>query len=82
MTQETTQPPASNYTAPEYVEPEPVTAFINWVLGQPFKDSIAKINNCQVAGVACMMVARDRSSSSINLVPSAATSRLTITKRL
>ncbi len=48
MTESTTQPPSSDFTPQEYIEPEPVTAYCNWVLGKPFKDSIAKLDTAGV----------------------------------
>jgi hypothetical protein len=44
MTEFTTQPPRNDFTPQEYVKIEPVNAYCNWVLGQPFKDSIAKLD--------------------------------------
>ncbi|MGB3205947.1 MAG: hypothetical protein WBB28_13235 [Crinalium sp.] len=44
MTENTTQPPSKDFTPQEYVEVEPVTAYCNWVLGKPFKNSIAKLD--------------------------------------
>ena len=48
MIETTTQPPTSDYTPRAYVEIEPVTAYCNWVLGKPFKDSIAKLDKTGV----------------------------------
>ncbi|AFZ15489.1 hypothetical protein Cri9333_4710 (plasmid) [Crinalium epipsammum PCC 9333] len=48
MTESTTQPPSSDFTPQEYIEPEPVTAYCNWVLGKPFKDSIAKLDKAGI----------------------------------
>ena len=48
MTEETTTPPSSDFTTQEYIEPEPVTAYCNWVLGKPFKDSIAKLDKAGI----------------------------------
>ncbi|MGB3208417.1 MAG: hypothetical protein WBB28_25815 [Crinalium sp.] len=46
--QATTQEPKNEYIPREYVEIDPVTAYCNWVLGEPFKDSIAKLNKAGV----------------------------------
>ena len=48
MTESTTQPPETDYIPQEYIEIEPVTAYCNWVLGKPFKDSIAKLDKAGV----------------------------------
>ena len=48
MTESTTQPPAKDYIPQEYIEIEPVIASCNWMLGKPFKDSIAKLNKASV----------------------------------
>ena len=48
MTESTTQPPSSDFTPQEYIQIEPVTAYCNWVLGKPFKDSIAKLDKAGV----------------------------------
>ncbi|AFZ15650.1 hypothetical protein Cri9333_4887 (plasmid) [Crinalium epipsammum PCC 9333] len=47
MTETTTQP-ENNYIPQEDVEIDPVTAYCNWVLGKPFKDSIAKLDKAGV----------------------------------
>ena len=47
MTETTTQP-ENEYIPREYIEIDPVTAYCNWVLGQPFKDSIAKLDKAGV----------------------------------
>ena len=44
----TTQPPSNDYIPQEYIEIDPVTAYCNWVLGKPFKDSIAKLDKAGV----------------------------------
>ena len=48
MTESTTQPPSNDYIPQEYIEIDPVTAYCNWVLGKPFKDSIAKLDKAGV----------------------------------
>lgn len=48
MAESTAQEPVKDYISQEYVEIEPVTAYCNWVLGKPFKDSIAKLDQSGV----------------------------------
>ncbi|MGB3205445.1 MAG: hypothetical protein WBB28_10685 [Crinalium sp.] len=47
MTETTTQP-ENEYIPREYIEVEPATAYCNWVLGKPFKDSIAKLDTAGI----------------------------------
>ncbi|AFZ15535.1 hypothetical protein Cri9333_4761 (plasmid) [Crinalium epipsammum PCC 9333] len=63
MTEETTQPPSSDFTPQEYIQIEPVTAYCNWVLGKPFKDSIAKLDT---AGVIAYVDQITSSLTSVN----------------
>lgn len=44
MVESTAQAPSKDFIPQEYIEIEPVTAYCNWVLGKPFKDSIAKLD--------------------------------------
>ena len=48
MAESTAQEPVKDYIPQEYIEIEPVTAYCNWVLGKPFKDSIAKLDTAGV----------------------------------